>query len=537
MRRLIPYPLLLVLAIILDRVTISSTQIEAGQSLRSLFILLLLTSLTLALMQWITRDWSRSNFMVLMLWAMLLLYRYLYRLLKIDIPQQADAAGLVLLLALFFLYILLVSRKLWQSVRNPAWLTYYCTVVCALLVGFQVFRLARDSYKQVVSGTHPQAPATFNRTDKIDLKSGTPPDIYVIILDGYARQDVLESMYQYDNSAFIRQLEKLGFYVAGQSHSNYVQTAYTMASLWNFDYISPWNSLSDYPSYLLDPIQSNRTFQLLDELGYTTVSFESEIDYTEIKNSDVYLSSFLPLNKFESLLLVDSPLEPLNDIFKLQLPIPSYQTHIERTRYDLQTLREIPDSIPGPKVVYAHIVAPHPPFVFDRNGNATQGEKPYSLWDNASSAGSIEAYKEGYVNQLIFINREILEVISSILARSERPPVILLMGDHGPASMFNWRLDEPGCIWERTSNLYAMLLPGREAQAGLYPSMTPVNTFRLIFNTYFDTKLPLLDDQTYLMSWQQPSLNINVTDKRAASEACIDNVSRVADGWQETTLK
>jgi len=40
MKRIIPYPLLLIMAIVLDRVVISSSQIGIG-SLRALFILLL----------------------------------------------------------------------------------------------------------------------------------------------------------------------------------------------------------------------------------------------------------------------------------------------------------------------------------------------------------------------------------------------------------------------------------------------------------------------------------------------------------------
>jgi hypothetical protein len=91
----------------------------------------------------------------------------------------------------------------------------------------------------------------------------------------------------------------------------------------------------------------------LTKNGYTTVSFEGKADFIEIKNSDRYLSNFLPLNKFESLLLIDSPIEPFNNLFNWSIPIPSYQTHIKRTQYELETLQEIPAKIAGPKIVYA----------------------------------------------------------------------------------------------------------------------------------------------------------------------------------------
>ncbi len=520
MKHLIPYPLFFITAIILERVVISSTQIGAGQSLRSLVIIFFLTSLALWAIWSITKDWHRTNFMVLMIWVMLVLYRFIYRLFKVHQPQNADTLAFILLIVLAVIYLLIVNKKVWQTIHNPARLSLYFTFVFGLLLSFQLFRLTKDMQKLVMSKTHTGTSAISDMAETIDLQDEVRPDIYVIILDGYARQDVLDSMYGYDNSKFIQQLENLGFFVADQSHSNYVQTAYSMASLWNFDYVQPWNSLYDYTEYLMKPIQNNRTFRLLKGLGYTTVSLESEVDYTEIKEFDKYLSSFLPFNKFESLLLVDSPLEPINNIFGLGIPIPSYTTHTIRTQYDLRTLKEIPTSIPGPKIVYAHIVTPHPPFIFDQNGNAIQQKKPYSLWDNTSFTGGQSDYRSGYVDQVIFINREIFDVVSNIIEKSETPPIILIMGDHGPASMFTWRLDAPGCVWERTSNFYAMLLPGHQADGILYPSMTPVNVFRLIFNTYYGADLPLLDDRTYMMSWQQPTLNIDVTDQRDSRKGC-----------------
>lgn len=520
MQRFVPYPLLLVAAIILDRVVISSTQIGAEQSLRSLFVLLLFTTITLLIVRYFYKDWHYTYFIVLMIWVILLLYRYVYRLFKVNFPQRADHLAFILMLLLCMVYVLIVNRGLWRSIRNPARITYYFSVVFLLLFSFQVVRLTRDIYNLFMSRTHSQTTVISELPDELYLKNGINPDIYVIILDGYARQDVLEYLYNNDNLEFISQLEKLGFFVANESHSNYIQTSYSMASFWNFDYLKPWNSSCDYAHYLLQPIQNNRVFQLLDDIGYITVSFESEVDYIEIRNSDKYLSNFLPLNKFESLLLVDSPIEPFSNTFNWAIPIPSYKTHSQRIQYNLHTLKEIPTSIPGPKIVYAHIVAPHPPFVFDSNGNAVQELQPYSLWDNSAYKGGLEEYRNGYLEQLIFINVEIMDVVSNILAKSETPPIILLMSDHGPASTFDWNLDAPRCIWERTSNFYAILLPGYQSDEIFYSSIAPVNTFRVIFNTYFGLSLPILEDRSYMMSWQQPTMKIDITDNRDSREGC-----------------
>ena len=48
----------------------------------------------------------------------------------------------------------------------------------------------------------------------------------------------------------------------------------------------------------------------------------------------------------------------------------------------------------------------------------------------------------------------------------------------------------------------------------LYDSVTPVNTFRLIFNYYFNTDLPLLEDKMYFTDPDKSPFDfIEVTDK------------------------
>jgi hypothetical protein len=520
MKLTIPYPLLLITAVILDRVVISSSQIDTGQSLRAMFILLLLTTLISIVIQGFIRDWHYTNFIVLMVWAALLAYRALYGFLKINFPSQATYIGLALILLLGIVFAVIASRKVWNSVRDPIRLTYYFNFVFTLLLGFQAVRLAKDIYQMMMPIHHSQPTAILTGMNNIHLQSKTRPDIYIIVLDGYARQDVLQAIYEHDNSEFIRQLETRGFFVANNSHSNYVQTLYSMSSFWNFDYLPSYDSASDYIKYLSQSIQNNHAFRLLDEIGYTTVSFEGELDYIDIKNSDVYLSNFLSLNKFEGLLLADSPLEPLSDTFNLGLPIPTYNTHRQRIQYELDTLKEIPIFIPRPKIVYAHILAPHPPFVFDQNGKALQHQQPYSLWDDSNYEGSCDKYWTGYRGQVAFINAEIIQVIDAILTKSETPPVIILMSDHGPASLFNWDFNAPSGLWERTSNLYSILVPNSSSSGTLSSSMSPVNTFRIIFNMHFGTNLFLLEDKTYLTTWHQPELKVDITNIRDSCEGC-----------------
>jgi hypothetical protein len=160
---------------------------------------------------------------------------------------------------------------------------------------------------------------------------------------------------------------------------------------------------------------------------------------------------------------------------------------------------------PGPKFVFAHILAPHAPFLFDEDGNPVRFYRT-----------GLEQTKANYIDQLILINSKIEEMVREILAESEVDPIIILQGDTGPPYGF-----EPQTAQEEPSDeiyqqnmriLNAYYLPNFGVD-GPYKGITPVNTFRLIFNFYFDTAFPLLDDQGYFSTGDDPYNFINVTER------------------------
>jgi hypothetical protein len=81
----------------------------------------------------------------------------------------------------------------------------------------------------------------------------------------------------------------------------------------------------------------------------------------------------------------------------------------------------------------------------------------------------------------------------------------VLQGDHGPGSRLKhedfFRTD----LRERLAILNALRIPA--AGAGVLTSaISPVNTFRVVLNSYFGAGLPLLANRSYFLKWSQPYL-------------------------------
>jgi hypothetical protein len=71
--------------------------------------------------------------------------------------------------------------------------------------------------------------------------------------------------------------------------------------------------------------------------------------------------------------------------------------------------------------------------------------------------------------------------------------VIIIQGDHGPA-----QLEKEN----RMGILNAYYFPNKKD--ALYATITPVNTFRVVFNTFFGTNLELLTDTSYYSKYSKP---------------------------------
>ena len=327
------------------------------------------------------------------------------------------------------------------------------------------------------------------------------PDIYYIILDGYGSADMLENIYGYDNSEFINALQALGFVVSGSSRANYPQTVLSLGSSLNMQYLDPMSAqMGDSNVWWLvkDALYHSQVRQFLENRGYRTVFLASGFDYTDIRDGNEFIKPFpVMLNNFDSGFLRFTNLAMLGDMGGL-IPYPSYSTLRRTIRANFAALPRLASEA-GPKFVFAHITAPHPPFVFDEAGNPVNPDAPFTMVDKMREIMDVPAYKQSYVAELKYVNSETIQSLMAILADSPTPPVIILQGDHGPG-LYLADSAADSCLYERFSILNAYFLPGKQPKT-LPATITPVNTFRLLFNNYFSANFPMLPDKSYFASF------------------------------------
>jgi hypothetical protein len=315
------------------------------------------------------------------------------------------------------------------------------------------------------------------------------PDVYYFILDSYGRADLLREAYDYDNSEFIDGLRERGFYVAECSMSNYVRTEISLASTLNMSYLQDLDPAFQPPNtrrkVLWDSLKHSAVRYNFESMGYKTIGFATGFAWNELEDADVFFTpdSFsVGITEFEVLFMQTTLARHANDLGWFDADQIMGQNFRDRTLNVFNRLDDIA-RMPEPTFAYIHLISPHPPFVFGPNGEPTY---PPDFW-NENREYPAGLYAKGYQNQLTFLNKKVLEGLDTLLAESETPPIIILQGDHGP-----WLQTKEKRLWI----LNAYYLPAHHEDR-LYPTITPVNTFRLLFNSYFGGKYDMLADISY----------------------------------------
>ncbi len=488
------HPILFAIFPVLSLLATNIAEINATDVIRSLVISSLLAVILTLTLNVLFKDIYKSAAISTFFLVLFFSYGHLYHFLE-NTGLTGMLVGRHRLLAPAYLTI--AGMAVWGMVRLKRDIPLLTRTLNIIAAGLIVFPLLQISTHYIQEKT--AAPALTSQPANLQVSEGKMlPDIYYIILDGYSRDDVLEAHFNYDNSLFLDELADLGFYISPCSLSNYAQTQLSLASALNLNYIEALGMGFDESRTnrvgMPGLIKHSRLRAALEELGYTTVAFESGYYWTQVEDAGIYLSpkssvaSLLDvtggLNGFEALLVNNSAALILVDgasalpgFVQANLDHPR-QIHRQRVLFTLDQLEKLPTA-PGPIFVFAHIVSPHKPFVFGPNGEAADKD-----------VDEIKAYRD----QVSYLNSRMLPLLQNIITSSETPPIIIVQGDHGG-------IETTG--EQRMAILNAYYLPDGGDQL-LHDNITPVNSFRLILDYYFGADYRELENVSYFSDYKNP---------------------------------
>ena len=306
----------------------------------------------------------------------------------------------------------------------------------------------------------------------------TTPNVYHIILDEYTDNEILNKKFGYDNTEFLKFLEKNEFYVPEKVFSTSPSTPHELNAILNMKYPEKF----DWVSENYESMNNNVVMSIFSEHDYTIIETNSMMRYKNF--SDVDQKLCYDTNFINS--------EFLDQILNKSIIRYFMEKHQENTRRDtvrctFNELTEIPLKIDKPTYVFSHLYVPHPPFLFGKNGeNITPNHRDISglqSWQNP----------DGYVNQLVYATTETSNVVKSIVEK-DPSAIIIIQGDTGTLTGIDLNSEKTfNDVFQQRSILYAI----RISENADLQEINPVNTYRIIFNHIFNSNYDYLETSNF----------------------------------------
>ena len=517
LRSLKPYIAVLALALnpIVNLYAANIDQLSLNYVLLPL-VLILTAALVLSIaLTWLFKDVKAGVFLTCVVLVLVFSYGHLYNWLQ-DTFTDSNFYPYIAHKYLVSLWVLVLVAAIVLTVRRskvarnslPFLLTF-----SLVLIAFSTFDIIRYVARRPAGNTSQANQTIAQQSDDIE----SLPNIYYIILDGYARSDILLQNFYFCNSEFTGALEERGFYVAAESASNYSSTLFSLASSLNMTYLDEVAEENGLESTDQGPyahlIKRSEVTIMLKALGYDYYVTPSVYGPTTGSSLADNRRFRLGTSDFNVILANTTILRALEIDFNPPNALESI-------------VRELADTskLSNPTFVFAHILAPHPPYYF--------AERRDPSWD-----GTVWTDRRAYVEEVEAVNQLMIDVIDEIVEQSETPPIIIVQSDHGPAAVFreegldwNRSTDElfavmsGQAIYERMSILNAYYVP-QEIYSQLYPSISPVNSFRLALNYLSEQEMNLLPDKSYLVGFNSPNVFVELDVPSASSSSTATDIS------------
>ncbi len=358
------------------------------------------TVLVLLILRLLSRNWLLAGLLTTLGVLLFFTYGHVFGMVA-NLPQIGNLIGRHRVLgSLWFVLLIVGGFLIVKYGRKAADLPLFlnCTGLALLVLtgGQLIYAQYLDTAVKL-----PQKVAALQDTNTFDPARVTDrqnlPDIYFIVLDSYPRHDALLKGLKIDNTPFLNSLTGLGFVIPTCNMSNYDNTILSMPSVLNMHYMEDYfpnfdpNATSYDHAWQKNIIRHSLVRKNLSDLGYKTISFETEYDWVEIPDADIYytiqtpgafIQDVLNTTEFDSVLSDTSVLrlltnaeevspwvktqtEKINDLTgKLLGMVGVRPPGASRLKYQqimtaLDNLEKVPN-LPGSKFVYLHLSAPHP---------------------------------------------------------------------------------------------------------------------------------------------------------------------------------
>ena len=330
------------------------------------------------------------------------------------------------------------------------------------------------------------------------------PSVYVLVLDGYPRADVLESL-GFDNEPFLAEMDERGFDVSRESHSNYLRTPFSVLTMLSLVHLEDVNGLWATPIPRSAPEQQRLTaralldppiFEMLEEVGYRTRALTGTVAHVPIGGADVTWTAGTA-NNFELSALQRTPLAGVLEWFGFAAG--QQRDHISHTLAEFGAVTD------NATFTYAHVLAPHAPFVFAADGSPVSAPPCYpmacALFDGQPEVLGVSPaeYRTRLIGQVRYVNKLLVDAVDRIVG-ADPTAVVVVVSDHGVSG-------EDQLTHFR--NLVLARTPGHPRLLG--DDATLVNVLPSIVRAYLDPTVSLLPDTLY-RSHDSPWLSVEAIE-------------------------
>ena len=462
-------------------------EVSLREVLLPLFTLLVFGGFVWGVLWILFRNLEKSAIISSIILIITLSFGYIYNIFFYNSFIQVRFLWTFLILFLIFATLLFLIKNTKKDLLN---VNKSLTIATGVFILISLFQVTLGYYNEYVHVQHDSTVVAINTNEEINKLR----DIYYIILDGYSSPEVVRDvMGLEEEDDVVDFLEEKGFFIADKSRSNYPLTLWSLPSSLNMQHLE-------------DPSADRRHFTMAED--HNVKDFLKSYGYKYIHlgdNAFTYFNRYADeninpgiLSPYQSALWINTVFKPLQDMSGIRLGVLAYKlgflesqlTDAEIIKFKLKKLSEIPNREGQPIFTFAHFLVLKDMDIFGKSLDGVNNDPV-----------------KNYLENILYINKEIEKLVDILLKNSDREPIIIIQGDHGFPFWLNQNLIEEFAQPDRAKKL---IVPGKYSfpifnayyfpDGGdelLYNTISPVNTFRILFNYYFGQNFDLLDDVSY----------------------------------------